>query len=84
MELGEVTERRGADGRELSSERRRFSGKVGWLQGKKLRQVRPSLPGPQERVCSGANTRRNAGFRVCGVEKVHGDINTGWGLAPWR
>lgn len=43
------------------------SKEVGWLQGKKLRQVRPSLPGPQERVCSGASTRRNAGFRVCSV-----------------
>jgi len=47
---------------------------MGWLPGRKLRQVRPGLPGLQERVCSGANEHRNAGFRVCGVEKVYGDI----------
>lgn len=74
MELGEVTERRGADGREPTSDRRRFSGKAGWLQGRKLRQVWPGLLDPEERVCSGPNARRNTGFRVCGVEKVQGDI----------
>lgn len=74
MELGEVTERRGADGREPTSDRRRFSGKAGWLQGRKLRQVWPGLLDPEERVCSGPNARRNTGFRICGVEKVQGDI----------
>lgn len=83
MELGEVTERRGADGRELSSEKgSSFLGRWAGCRGEaKAGEAQP--PRPTRRVCSGANTRRNG---VQGLQRgeAHGDINTGWGLAPWR
>ena len=84
MELGEVTERRGAEGGSPLLTGGGFLGRRAGCRGGSCGRYGPASPAQRsgsavEPTRAGTRGSASAAWRRCRVT-----FNTGWGLAPWR